>query len=195
MAEEVGYVVGRVNGFGHTVVQREHCEAEVFDAEHDAVLGSEAKVDATLDAGDALDGAILENVGRLGGPGRDGALTRGDEEAAFALKMVVGREQGKGAHGGLIVEDVGRLDEVALDGVDRVDRKLWSGGVERSLQRGETEIGKCGTALKNDRLHSCKSGKRRNFERRTSNVQHRIVKMEILDWFNAGQRCLWALNE
>ena len=28
------------------------------------------------------------------------------------------------------------------------------------LQRGETEIGKCGTALKNDRLHSCKSGKR-----------------------------------
>jgi hypothetical protein len=28
------------------------------------------------------------------------------------------------------------------------------------LKRGETKVGKCGTALKNDRLHSCKSGKR-----------------------------------
>ena len=158
VAKEVGYVV--VNGFGHTVVQREHGEAEVFDAEHDAVLGGEAKVDATLDAGDAFDGAVLENVGRLGGPGGDGALTRGDEEAACALEMVVGSEQGKGALGGLIVEDVVRLDEVALDGVDRVDRKLWSCGVERVLKRGETKVGKCGTALKNDRLHSCKSGKR-----------------------------------
>ena len=74
--------------------------------------------------------------------------------------MVVGSEQGKGALGGLIVEDVVRLDEVALDGVDRVDRKLWSCGVERVLKRGETKVGKCGTALKNDRLHSCKSGKR-----------------------------------
>ena len=168
MAEEIGYVVGRVNGFGHTVVQREHGEAEVFDAEHDAVLGSEAKVDATLDAGDALDGAILENVGRLGGPGRDGALTRGHEEAAFALEMVVGSEQGKGALGGLIVEDVGRLDEIDFDGVDVGDlgglrqrrRHGYVGFVEGVLKRGETKVGKCGTALKNDRLHSCKSGKR-----------------------------------
>ena len=166
MAEEVGYVV--VNRFGHTVVQREHGEAEVFDAEHDAVFGNEAEVDAALDAGDAFDRAVVENIGRLGGPRRDGALTRGDEEAAFALEMVVGSEQGKGALGGLVVEDVGRLDEIDFDGVDVGDlggrrkrrRHGCVGFVERVLQRGETEIGKCGTALKNDRLHSCKSGKR-----------------------------------
>jgi hypothetical protein len=208
VAEEVGYVVGRVNGFGHPVVQREHGEAEVFDAEYDAVLGGEAKVDATLDAGDAWDGAVVKNVGRLGGPGRDSALTRGDEEAAFALEMVVGREQCKGALGGLIVEDVGRLDEIDFDGVDVGDlrgrrkrrrhgfvgfvgfvvgdlggrrkrrrhgfvgfvvgdfggrrkrrRHGFVGFVEGVLKRGETKVGKCGTALKNDRLHSSKSGK------------------------------------
>jgi hypothetical protein len=167
VAEEVGYVVGRVNGFGHPVVQREHGEAEVFDAEHDAVLGGEAKVDATLDAGDAWDGAVVKNVGRLGGPGRDSALTRGHEEAAFALEMVVGREQGKGALGSLIVEDAGRLDEIDFDGVDVGDlrgrrkrrRHGFVGFVEGVLKRGETKVGKCGTALKNDRLHSSKSGK------------------------------------
>ncbi len=146
MAEEVGYVV--VNGFGHTVVQREHGETEVFDAEHDAVLRGDAEVDATLDAGDALDGAVLENVGRLGGPRRDGALARGDKEAAFTLEMVVGSEQGKGALGGLIVEHVGRLDKIDFDGVDVGDlggrgkrrRHGYVGFVEGVLKRGETEI-------------------------------------------------------
>ena len=117
-------------------------------------------MDAAFDARDTLDVAVVENVGRLGGPGRDGALTRSHEEAAFAFEMVVGSEQGKGALGGLIVEDVGRLDKIDFDGVDRGDVELWSSSVERILKCGEAEIGECGTALKNDRLHISKSEKR-----------------------------------
>ena len=54
--------------------------------------------------------------------------------------MVVGSEQGKGAFGGLIVEDVGRLEKIDFDGVDGIDCELWSGSVERVLKRGEAEI-------------------------------------------------------
>ena len=83
--------------------------------------GGEAEVDAALDAGDGAEGAVVENVGGLGGPGGNGALARGDEEAAFAVEVVLGAEEGECALGGGVVEGAFGLDEVDFDGVDALD--------------------------------------------------------------------------
>ena len=169
VGEEVGYV--GVDRFGHTVVQGEEGQAEVVHCQHHAVLSDQAEVDAPLDACDALDGAVVEDVGRLGGPRGDRALTRGDEEAAFAVEVAVCGEEGEGAFVGFVAERVVGLDEIGFDGVDLGDRQLGCSSVERGLKRGETEIGECGTALKNDRLHSSKKEGTLNVERPTSNIE------------------------
>ena len=152
VAEEVGDVV--VDGLGHAVVQGEEREAEVFDAEHEALGGGEAEVDAALDAGHGAQGAVVENVGRLGGPGGNGALARSDEEAPLALEMVVSAEEREGARGSLVVERAFSLDEIYFDSVDFGDVVRVNRFVERVFKRLEAEIGKCGKALENDRLHS-----------------------------------------
>lgn len=92
----------------------------------------------------------MENVGRLGGPGGDGALARGDEEPALAAaaEMVVGAEQGAGALGGLLVEGIGSLDEIDFDGVDRRDVVLGNCVVKRGSKRLEAKIRESGKALK-----------------------------------------------
>ena len=60
----------------------------------------------------------MEDVSRLGGPWGNGALARGDEEAAFAVEVMLGAEKGKRSFGGLVVEEPFRLNEIDLDGVD-----------------------------------------------------------------------------
>ena len=158
MAEKVADIV--VDRFGHTVVQGEQRETEMVYAENHSVFGDQAQMHAALDALDALHRAIVKNIGRLGGPRRNGALARGDEKAALAVKVVLGREQSEGALGGLVVERAFGFDEIDFDGVNGGDCQFGDSRVERALQRGETEIGKCGTALKNDRMHSSKSLKK-----------------------------------
>ena len=154
MGEKVGHVVGGVDRFGHTVVECEQGEAQLFDTEHHAVGVDQAEVDAVFDPGDACDGAVVKDVAGLGGPGGDGALARGDEEAFVALEVVLGGQQGKGALGGFVAEGALGLDEIDFDRVDGIDGKLGCRGVERVLQCGETELREGRTALKNDRLHS-----------------------------------------
>ena len=115
-AEEVGHIV--VDGLGHAVVQGARGGAERFNAERPAVCLGDAEVDAALDAGDGLEPAVVEDVGGLRGPGGNSALARGDKEAAFAVKMGPGGEQGAGALRGGVVEGAAGLNEIAFDGVD-----------------------------------------------------------------------------
>ena len=65
----------------------------------------------------AFEGAVVEDVGRLGGPRGDGALARGDEEAAVigAVEMVVcAASRAKARSVVWSSSGVGGLDEVAL---------------------------------------------------------------------------------
>ena len=80
--------------------------------------------------------------------------------------MFLCREENESALGGGVVERIGRLNEVALDGVDLGDVVRVDGFIERFFKRGETEIGECLAAFKNDRLHAGE-----NIEHRTSNVE------------------------
>ena len=103
----------------------------------------------------------MKDVCCLARPGRDRALSRGDIETALIgmVKMFLCPEEEKSALVGGIVEWIGRLDEIALDGVDLCDLVRVDGFIERFFKRGETEIGECRTAFKNDRMHSWKSRK------------------------------------
>ena len=73
--------------------------------------------------------------------------------------MFLCREENESALGGGVVERIGRLNEVALDGLDLGDVVRVDGFIERFFERGETEIGECLAAFKNDRMHSWKSRK------------------------------------
>jgi hypothetical protein len=107
VAEKVADV--GVDRFGHPVVHGEQRQIEILHTEHEATLGGDDEVDAALDTGNGFQGAIVKNVGRFGGPGGDGALARGDEEAAVigAVKMLLCGQQSEGALGSLVVQRVG----------------------------------------------------------------------------------------
>ena len=80
----------------------------------------------------------MKDVCRLRRPGRDRTFTRGDIETAVIskAKIFLCREEDESALCGSIVERTGRLNEVALDGVNLGDVVGSDGFIERLFKRG-----------------------------------------------------------
>jgi hypothetical protein len=76
-------------------------------------------MDASFDAEDLIESAVVKDVSSLGGPGRDGALSGGHKKSSFTVEVSLGSEQGKGTLCSEIVEWPDCLDKEDLDRVDR----------------------------------------------------------------------------
>ena len=126
---------------------------ELFRGDGRAVFARRAEADGALDAlhGPA-EAARAEDVGRLGAPGRDRALARGDEEALLfdRLGAADGVEELGDRDCGFVRRvrvRVEKVDEFGLDGdlaaedgpdgvFEAADLEIWERGVAEKRQHG-----------------------------------------------------------
>ena len=89
--QALGVSLARQHGFGHTVVQGSSQRRLVVHRTRDGVP------DASLDAADALQAAIVGHISGLGRPGRNGT-NAGNDEQTLAVKLASRRARAVAEH-------------------------------------------------------------------------------------------------